>query len=131
REDGWMAEIKPPKDAESLSLKASAWDDEENKISQEIIAAYHVTNSGAADMQSLVEDLAEKGEVDPEAKRMLDRHLTTLKLFEEKGNAEKVTKHLTELHQLLDYHVEEGSISERVYNILTSDAGYLQEVWQQ
>ena len=38
--DKFEATIKNPKSAESVSLRASAWDDEGNKISQEIIKAY-------------------------------------------------------------------------------------------
>src|SRR5699024_11339585 len=80
--------------SKSISLQASASDDEGNEISQEIIEAYKLTKSGAADMQSLLADLEEKGDAKSEATRTLNMHLTTLKLFEEKGEAEKVIKHL-------------------------------------
>jgi subtilisin family serine protease len=38
--DRWVAKINNPKKSKSVSLRASAWDDEGNKISQEIIKAY-------------------------------------------------------------------------------------------
>ncbi|MBU5465933.1 S8 family serine peptidase [Virgibacillus sp. MSJ-26] len=130
QEDGWLAEIKPPKDAKSISLQASASDDEGNEISQEIIEAYKLTKSGAADMQPLLEDLEEKGDAKSEATRTLNMHLTTLKLFEEKGEAEKVIKHLNGLNQLLDHYENEGLLSGRAYNLLKSDAIYLNETWE-
>jgi subtilisin family serine protease len=39
-DDRWVAKINNPKKSKSVSLRASAWDDEGNKISQEIIKAY-------------------------------------------------------------------------------------------
>ncbi|MCM3733692.1 S8 family serine peptidase [Fictibacillus nanhaiensis] len=39
-DDRWVAKINNPKKSKSVSLLASAWDDEGNKISQEIIKAY-------------------------------------------------------------------------------------------
>src|SRR5699024_12476448 len=82
QEYGWIAAIKPPKDAKSISLQANAWDDEGNEISQEIIEAYTLTKSGAADMQSLLADLEEKGDAKSEATRTLNMHLSQLKQFE-------------------------------------------------
>jgi hypothetical protein len=38
--DTFNVTIKNPKNAANVSLKASAWDDEGNKITQEIIKAY-------------------------------------------------------------------------------------------
>lgn len=38
--DRWIATIKNPKNKKYVSLRASAWDDQGNKISQEIIKAY-------------------------------------------------------------------------------------------
>jgi hypothetical protein len=38
--DTFKAIINNPKNAKNISLKASAWDDKGNKISQEIIKAY-------------------------------------------------------------------------------------------
>lgn len=39
-DDRWIAKINNPKTSKSVSLRATAWDDEGNKISQEIIKAY-------------------------------------------------------------------------------------------
>ncbi|RZT23705.1 S8 family peptidase [Fictibacillus sp. BK138] len=39
-DDRWIAKINNPKMSTSVSLRAAAWDDEGNKISQEIIKAY-------------------------------------------------------------------------------------------
>lgn len=39
-DDRWIAKINNPKTSKSVSLRAAAWDDEGNKISQEIIKAY-------------------------------------------------------------------------------------------
>jgi hypothetical protein len=39
-DDRWVAIINNPKTSKSVSLRASLWDDEGNKISQEIIKAY-------------------------------------------------------------------------------------------
>jgi len=36
----WVAKINNPKNAESVSLRAAAWDDLGNKISQDVIKAY-------------------------------------------------------------------------------------------
>ncbi|MEH6994154.1 hypothetical protein V7075_15785 [Neobacillus drentensis] len=42
--EGWVANISHPKKADSVSLKASAWDDAGNRIDQEIIKAYGLDN---------------------------------------------------------------------------------------
>src|SRR5699024_8379817 len=44
-EDSWIAEITPPKNAKSVSLQVSAWDDADNKIDQEITSAFNVTRT--------------------------------------------------------------------------------------
>src|SRR5699024_8257107 len=116
--------------SKSISLQATASDAEGNEISQEIIEAYKLTKSGAADMQPLLEDPEEKGDAKSEATRTLNMHLTTLKLFEEKVEADKVIKHLNGLNQLLDHYENEGLLSGRAYNLLKSDANYLNETWE-
>jgi len=130
REDGWIAEITPSKNATSVSLQASAWDDEGNKINQEITRAFDVTKTGAGDLELLVEELVETGDISEGAVRALDMHLTTLKRFEETGAADKVIKHVNGLFLLLDHQEEEGLISHSAYNLLTSDANYLKTMWQ-
>ncbi|WP_223805937.1 S8 family peptidase [Ornithinibacillus gellani] len=125
-----IAQLDVPKNAVSISLKANASDDAGNKITQEIIDAYNVTLSGAAEMQAMLNVFKEDGNVSPAAARALEMHLTTLKRFEETESADKVVKHIDGLQQLLEHHVNQETISGKAYNLFNADAEYVRKAWE-
>lgn len=50
--------------------------------------------------------------------------------FEKKNDSEKVVKHLQSFHHLLDYHGENGRLTEAAYRVLKADTDYLIRKWQ-
>lgn len=62
--------------------------------------------------------------------RALITHLTAVGLYEEKGQAEKVSKHLEGFKVLLEQQKANGAISDQAYNILKADMDALITKWQ-
>ncbi|MCJ7842092.1 pectate lyase [Lederbergia sp. NSJ-179] len=62
--------------------------------------------------------------------RSLTVHLTAVGQFEKKGAAAKVIKHMEGFKQLLDYQLENNSISQKLYEVLKADAHSLIQKWE-
>ncbi|RKJ03279.1 hypothetical protein D7X33_51310, partial [Butyricicoccus sp. 1XD8-22] len=62
--------------------------------------------------------------------RALTTHLTAVNLYEEKGQADKVIKHMEGFDQLLEHQNNNGLISEKVYRLLKSDTNALIKKWE-
>ncbi len=71
------------------------------------------------------EDLSEKDY------RALTLHLIAVGQFEKKGSAEKVIKHMESFKKLLDYQLENESISQELYETLKADSNSLIQKWQE
>jgi endonuclease/exonuclease/phosphatase family metal-dependent hydrolase len=82
------------------------------------------------EVKKLVNTFAEKGEfASAEPVHALNIHMTALSYFEEMSRLDKVIKHLDGLKDLLDHQLNNGLVTERVYNELYSDAEYLIEIF--
>ncbi|WP_062107568.1 NPCBM/NEW2 domain-containing protein [Bacillus niameyensis] len=81
--------------------------------------------SSVTDLKELVEYYDAAGDFTATSKRALGVHLTALELYEQKGEEEKVVKHLKGLNYLLDHQKKEGQIFDEAYKALTSGADRL------
>lgn len=78
-----------------------------------------------------VERFAKEGELKNEKDvRALTTHLTAVDLYEEKGQAEKVVKHMKGFEQLLEHQKNNGSISDKAYRLLKGDTKSLIMKWE-
>ena len=85
----------------------------------------------ASTIKSQVERFAAEGAFESDsAVRSLTIHLTAVRLYEEQGQVEKITKHMEGFKQLLDHQLEHAVISEEAYNVLFALAESLIEKWQ-
>nr|WP_281414057.1 rhamnogalacturonan lyase [Lederbergia ruris] len=75
-------------------------------------------------LEEYQEDLSEKDY------RSLAVHLTAIGQFEQKGAAAKVIKHMGSFKQLLDYQLENASISQELYDSLKTEADSLIQKWE-
>lgn len=79
-----------------------------------------------SDLTELVERYEESGDIaSDQAVRALKLHLTAIEQFEEKGDNEKVVKHLDGFKHLLDHQKEQEQISDEAYETLTAGADML------
>ncbi|HLR61593.1 MAG TPA: glycoside hydrolase family 2 TIM barrel-domain containing protein [Lentibacillus sp.] len=62
--------------------------------------------------------------------RLLKHQMTTIDLFIEKNETEKVTKHLNGLQQILEQLKGQETISSEAYQVLMADTDYLLGKWQ-
>lgn len=84
---------------------------------------YLLYTSSAAEMISLVERLEKEGDfTSDEAAHALKVHLVAVDRFEKQEQAQKVVKHMTSFALLLDHQRDHGSISEKAYHILKTEA---------
>lgn len=85
----------------------------------------------AAGTKARVERYAKEGafKSDRDA-RALTTHLTAVSLYEEKGQAEKASKHMEGFKVLLEQQKTNGSISEKAYHFLKADTDALIAKWQ-
>ncbi|CDO03713.1 putative alpha-1,2-mannosidase [Oceanobacillus picturae] len=85
----------------------------------------------AAGMQDVVDQLAEEGEFKNNgASRSLLMHLTAVERFEEKGDEDKVVKHMEGFQKLLDQQHKTALISEDAYKLLKDNAAYMLQRWE-
>ncbi|MFD1173177.1 GH92 family glycosyl hydrolase [Oceanobacillus picturae] len=85
----------------------------------------------AAGMQDVVDQLAEEGEFKNNgASRSLLMHLTAVERFEEKGDEDKVVKHMEGFQKLLDQQHKTALISEDAYKLLKGNAAYMLQRWE-
>lgn len=85
----------------------------------------------AAGMQDVVDQLAEEGEFKNNgASRSLLMHLTAVERFEEKGDEDKVVKHMEGFQKLLDQQHKTALISEDAYKLLKGNAAYMLKRWE-
>lgn len=88
------------------------------------------STSSAANMQILVEDFNEDGEiVSDETARSLSLHLRAVSHYEENEQGAKVIKQMESFKRLLDYQQENEWISETAYQTLQSGADYVMGKW--
>ncbi|TFJ92467.1 glycoside hydrolase family 3 protein [Lentibacillus salicampi] len=91
---------------------------------------YVDTPLSADGMQTLVESLAEAGEIEGErTARSITMHLTSVNHFEKNDSAEKVIKHMNRFKQLLDHHKAGGAISAKAHSYLITETDRLIEKW--
>ncbi|GGJ91313.1 hypothetical protein GCM10007063_12440 [Lentibacillus kapialis] len=77
-------------------------------------------------MKTLVKRFKEEGNItNDKAARKMQMHLAAIEQFNEDGNNNKAVKHLKGFKNLIAYQKDNGSISEKAYNVLKSDAEYL------
>ncbi|WP_077065140.1 family 78 glycoside hydrolase catalytic domain [Gracilibacillus massiliensis] len=78
------------------------------------------------ELHALVSQYTQSGYIsDEQFARTMDTQLTSVKLYEESGETEKLIKHLNNFLALLDYVKQQGSISDVPYNDLKTGAEYL------
>lgn len=93
-------------------------------------AVMNHSTSSAANMQILVEDFNEDGEiVSDETARSLSLHLRAVSHYEENEQGAKVIKQMESFKRLLDYQQENEWISETAYQTLQSGADYVMGKW--
>ncbi|GGK00209.1 hypothetical protein GCM10007063_23220 [Lentibacillus kapialis] len=83
-----------------------------------------------ADLNALVEQLSDEGDIDPKADHLLTVHLKAVSHFEDKQFGDKVVKHLKSYKLLLGHMQEKALISERAYNTLIANTDALIEEWE-
>lgn len=99
-------------------------------VTAEITLPRGNNSQSIAEMKTLVEKFAEKGEfTSAEPVHALNVHLTALDHFEEHHQAEKLIKHLEGLQVLLNYQSDQELVTDRTYTELYSDTLYLKEKW--
>ena len=87
--------------------------------------------NNAAEMKTLVESLAEEGEIEnAQTVRALTTHLTAVAQYEKQEATEKVVKHMKSFKILLDYQKENKLISEKAYKALMASTDELIKKWQ-
>lgn len=69
-------------------------------------------------------------EISKEAYRSLKLHLTAVGRYEEQQADRKIVKHMEDFKLLLDFQKENGLISQKVYEVLKTDADALILKWQ-
>ncbi|NAP00422.1 glycoside hydrolase family 92 protein, partial [Halomonas sp. MG34] len=85
----------------------------------------------AAGMQDVVDQLVAEGEFKNNgASRSLLMHLTAVERFEEKGDEDKVVKHMEGFQKLLDQQHKTALISEDAYKLLKGNAAYMLQRWE-
>ncbi|WP_010531671.1 serine hydrolase domain-containing protein [Lentibacillus jeotgali] len=83
----------------------------------------------ASTMTELVEDLAAEGKISSdETAHALKVHLNAVSHYEDKGEADKVIKHMEGFKNLLDHQQE--NMAEDAYETLQTDADYVIGKWQ-
>jgi beta-N-acetylhexosaminidase len=81
-------------------------------------------------MTQMIDRLEAIGEFENDkAVRALQLHLTAVGHYENQEEAEKVIQHMGGFHDLLNYQLDEGLISEDAYNMLTDRADDLADRW--
>lgn len=84
----------------------------------------------ASGMKALVEHFEEEGEfAGDDTARSLKIHLTAVSHYEEQESAEKVVKLMERFKSLLDHQQVNELISDKAYDTLQTDAGYLLDKW--
>ncbi|WP_202395572.1 beta-N-acetylhexosaminidase [Virgibacillus halodenitrificans] len=83
-----------------------------------------------ADLQALVEQLFDKGEIDRKAVHQLTVHLKVVSHFEDKQFGDKIVKHLRDYKSLLGRMQEKTLLSENAYNTLIANTDALIEEWE-
>ncbi|MFJ7933273.1 S8 family serine peptidase [Sporosarcina sp. NPDC096371] len=124
---GWTADIpNPRKSGTYVSLRASAWDDLGNRIDQDVIKAFGISDSVVVDsaiIRALVERFEREGEFkNAQAARALKTHLTAVAQYEKQEAGDKVMKHMKGFKVLLDQQKESKLISDKAYNELMASA---------
>lgn len=94
------------------------------------IAIKYAAPKSGADLKTRITQLAEEGAINEKTVYALNVHLTAVNQFEKKNDSEKVVKHLQSFHHLLDYHGENGRLTEAAYRVLKADTDYLIRKWQ-
>lgn len=87
-----------------------------------VTADVTLSNVSSDDLITVVERLQEDGEINSDSvAHSLEIHLTAVGVFEDKGLADKVIKHMEAFKQLLSYQKENQLISEKAYKVLLAD----------
>ncbi len=81
-------------------------------------------------MQAAVDRFTESGAIEEAAKRKLTMHLTAVAQYEEKGQADKVRKHMKGFKLLLDQQKDSQRIVEEAYSYLMKQANDMIKQWQ-
>lgn len=91
---------------------------------------YVDTPLSADGMTTLVDRFESDHEFESEqVAHLLKVHLAAVSHFEDKGSTDKVIKHMKGFKQLLDHDKKNGSISDKAYNYLDTEADRLIEKW--
>ncbi|MFJ7933271.1 S8 family serine peptidase [Sporosarcina sp. NPDC096371] len=135
--EGWTAEIHNPKKSGTfVSLRASAWDDEGNRIDQDIMKAFGVSDADpvvvdSAVIYALVERFEKEGEFkNAQAVRALKTHLKAVAQYEKQEAGDKVMKHMKGFKVLLDQQKESKLISDKAYNALMASTDEMIKNWK-
>ena len=104
--------------------------EEDNYNEAKITIDYLPDDVTADEIKSLVERFENEDEfADETAARALKTHLTAVGHFEEKGDAEKVVKHMESFIVLLDHQNENELMSGKAYRIIETYANELLDLW--
>ncbi|WP_239544348.1 glycoside hydrolase family 2 TIM barrel-domain containing protein [Virgibacillus halotolerans] len=119
-----LAIVESDKQSGEITLEASA-----SGLSGDSTKILTVGDS-ASEMKKQVEYYEEQGEfASDKAAHALKVHLTAVSHYEEKGQAEKVVKHMRSFKVLLDDQKEDKSITEEAYQDLVINTDNLIEKW--
>ncbi|MFJ7934398.1 S8 family peptidase [Sporosarcina sp. NPDC096371] len=135
--EGWTADIRNPrKSGTFVSLRASAWDDLGNRIDQDVIKAFGISDSAPVEVDSaiiraLVERFENEGEFkNAQAARALKTHLTAVAQYEKQEAGDKVMKHMKGFKVLLDQQKGSKLISDKAYNELMASTDEMIKNWK-
>lgn len=105
---------------ETILVNSQINDAEDAQVYQDDLVVYQYEAS-IADLDASLEQLGEMGEFENEkALRTLQAHVASLRHYEKAGKTTKFFKHMQGLQQLLEYDKENEWISDKAYDILTS-----------
>lgn len=93
-----------------------------------IYGPYQIKNS--SDLKDLVKHFKKEGAfASDRSVRALSIHLSIVSIYEQKGLAEKVVKHMKGFKYLLSYQKENHLISDKAYEVLKAEASQLIAKW--
>lgn len=129
--DGPFGENHNPETGELMNSRNFSWSASSYYLLYKNLFKKDETILSAANMKKLVNQFMESGAfANDHTARALTMHLSAVSLYEEKGLAEKVVKHMEGFKLLLNHQKENELISEAAYDALKADANDLIEKWQ-
>ncbi|WP_375544844.1 FIMAH domain-containing protein [Oceanobacillus kimchii] len=82
------------------------------------------------DIHNLIETYSESGDIQDDAKRKFEMHLTAVERFEERKDASKVAKHMESFQLLLDQQLQAGKMSTLAYEDLSAETTDMIYQWK-